>query len=70
MYKKQTRYLRYMEELLKQVENYKREIDAYEASTAEGAEAFRIKYLGSKGLVKTLMSEMKNVPNEQKKNFG
>ena len=63
-------YLRGMEELLQQVENYKKEIASYEASTAEGVEAFRIKYLGTKGLVKSLMSEMKNVPNEQKKYFG
>jgi phenylalanyl-tRNA synthetase alpha chain len=33
-------------------------------------EAFRIKYLGTKGLVKQIMGEMKNVPNEQKKEFG
>src|SRR5215471_5199309 len=59
-----------MEELLQQVENYKKEITVYEANTAEGAEAFRIKYLGTKGLVKTLMAEMKNIPAEQKKNFG
>ena len=63
-------YLRGMEELLQQVENYKKEIASYEASTAEGVEAFRIKYLGTKGLVKSLMNEMKNVPNEQKKYFG
>src|SRR5690349_3737085 len=59
-----------MEELLHQVENYKQEIGAFEANTSEGIEAFRIKYLGTKGLIKSLMGEMKNVPIEKKKHFG
>ncbi|MEP6846657.1 MAG: phenylalanine--tRNA ligase subunit alpha, partial [Panacibacter sp.] len=59
-----------MEALLQQIENYKQEINAYEAANAEAAEAFRIKYLGTKGIVKAVMGEMKNVPNEQKKQFG
>ncbi|MCW5924865.1 MAG: phenylalanine--tRNA ligase subunit alpha [Saprospiraceae bacterium] len=33
-------------------------------------EAFRIQYLGSKGLVKSLMEEMRNVPNERKRDYG
>ena len=59
-----------MEALLQQIENYKQEIGAYEAANAEAVEAFRIKYLGTKGIVKAVMGEMKNVPNEQKKQFG
>lgn len=34
------------------------------------AETFRIKWLGSKGLVKTIMGEMKNVAPENKKDAG
>ncbi len=59
-----------MDELLRQIENYKVEIAAYDAHTGEAVEAFRIKYLGTKGIVKTVMGEMRNVPNEQKKQFG
>ncbi|WP_026768419.1 phenylalanine--tRNA ligase subunit alpha [Asinibacterium sp. OR53] len=59
-----------MEQLVQQIEAYKQEMAAYEAATAEAVEAFRIKYLGTKGLVKEVMGEMKNVPNEQKKAFG
>jgi phenylalanyl-tRNA synthetase alpha chain len=59
-----------MEALLQQIENYKQEINAYEAANAEAVEAFRIKYLGTKGIIKAVMGEMKNVPNEQKKQFG
>jgi len=34
------------------------------------SEPFRIKYLGQKGLIKGLFAEFKNVPAEQKKEFG
>ncbi len=63
-------YLRQMQALLQQIENYKAEIAATNAITVDEVEAFRIKYLGTNGLVKTVMGEMKNVPNENKKKFG
>jgi phenylalanyl-tRNA synthetase alpha chain len=59
-----------MEELLNQIEQYKKEIEASTAKTADDVEAFRIKYLGTKGIVKSVMGEMRNVPNENKKEFG
>ena len=59
-----------MEKLLEQIENYKKEVDQFSASDAKAVEEFRIKWLGTKGIVKNLMSEMKNVPNEKKKEFG
>ncbi len=59
-----------MEDVLQQVENYTREIDSFETSDPEILEAFRIRFLGMKGLVKSLMGEMKNVPIEKKKDFG
>jgi phenylalanyl-tRNA synthetase alpha chain len=52
------------------IENYRKDIEAYEAANAQEAEAFRIKYLGSKGIVKAMMGEMKNVENDQKRYFG
>ncbi len=56
-----------MEQLLQQIEVLKNEI----ASFNEGnAETFRIKYLGTKGLVKSIMGEMKNVAAENKKEAG
>ena len=58
-----------MEKLLQQIDAYKQEINAYAAPDHESIEAFRIRYLGTKGLVKQVMSEMKNVPNENKKEF-
>ena len=59
-----------MEKLLQQIEDYKQEIASFTASSADDVENFRIKWLGTKGLVKAIMGEMKNVPNEQKKSFG
>ncbi len=59
-----------MEQLLQQIEALKQEMAAYQAETDEQAEAFRIKYLGTKGIVKSVMGEMKQVPAEHKKEFG
>ena len=59
-----------MEELLKQIQDHKAEIESYTAADEKAVEEFRIKWLGTKGLVKTIMGEMKNVPNEKKKEFG
>jgi phenylalanyl-tRNA synthetase alpha chain len=59
-----------MDELLQQIEAYRKEIEGYEISNPQQLEEFRIKFLGSKGLTKSLFAEMKNVPNEKKKEFG
>jgi len=55
-----------MEQLAAQVEQYKNEIAATKVATRDDLEAFRIRYLGTKGLVKTIMGEMKNVAPEKK----
>ena len=47
-----------MEKLLNQVEAYKQEIAAFQAPDARAVEEFRIKYLGTRGLVKSIMGEM------------
>src|SRR5690606_31952025 len=39
-------------------------------SSADELERFRIKYLGAKGLLKDLMSALKDVPREDKPAFG
>lgn len=56
-----------MEQLTQQIESLKTEILAFNGGDAE---TFRIKYLGTKGLVKALMGEMKNVAAENKKEAG
>ena len=57
-------------ELLDQIKQYQKEIEAFNGENGEAAETFRIKYLGTKGIVKNIMQEMKNVPNDQKKEVG
>ncbi len=59
-----------MKDLLQQIEAYRQEMNSYKAPTAEALEAFRIKYLGTKGIVKAVMGQIKNVPNDHKKEFG
>ena len=63
-------YLSRMEELLVQINNYKKEIEDFISENEDAAEGFRIKFLGTKGIVKNLMQEMKNVPGEKKKEAG
>lgn len=56
--------------MVDQVETYLTEIRAFATESAEELEQFRIRFLGSKGIVKQLFAEFKNVPNDQKKAFG
>jgi phenylalanyl-tRNA synthetase alpha chain len=46
------------------------EVENFSSTNMEAIEAFRIKYLGKKGLFNHFFSDFKNVPNEQKKEFG
>ncbi|HVZ55994.1 MAG TPA: phenylalanine--tRNA ligase subunit alpha [Chitinophagaceae bacterium] len=59
-----------MEQWLQQLDDYRKEIAAFPAQDAAAVEEFRIRFLGTKGLVKSLMGEMKNVPAERRKAFG
>jgi phenylalanyl-tRNA synthetase alpha chain len=59
-----------MEQLVQQIEAYKQEIEGLPVTDAKSLEDYRVKFLGTKGIVKAMMGEMKNVPNDQKKAFG
>ena len=59
-----------MEQLLAQIESFRKEIEGYKITNAKELEEFRIKFLGTRGITKTLFGEMKNVPGEKKKEFG
>ena len=59
-----------MEKWLEQIRAYKEEIESIRPNGDESLEAYRIRFLGSKGIVKSLFAEMKNVPNDRKKEFG
>ena len=59
-----------MESLILKIQNYKQEIDATIVSDANAVEEFRIKWLVTKGILKSIMGEMRNVAAEQKKEAG
>lgn len=59
-----------MDQILQQIAALKQEIESLPLNGPDSLEAYRIKYLGSKGIVKNLFSEMKNVPADKKKEFG
>ena len=59
-----------MEQLLQKIAEYKNEISSFAAIDDKQVEEFRIKYLGTKGIVKGIMGEMKNVTPENKKEAG
>ena len=56
--------------MIDKIQDYISEIEAFQATTKEEVENFRIKYLGKKGILNEYFAEFKNVPNEQKKDFG
>lgn len=56
--------------MINTAETLLKEVEGLTAKTAKEAEELRIKYLGKKGLVTNLFNEFKNVPNEDKKQFG
>ncbi len=59
-----------MEQLLSAINLYKQQIESEVVENEESLEAFRIKYLGTKGLVKNVMAFMKDVATENKKAAG
>ena len=52
------------------LDQYTTEINKFTPATAEEVESFRIKFLGSKGIVKELFDEFKSVGPEEKRVFG
>jgi phenylalanyl-tRNA synthetase alpha chain len=59
-----------MKNLRDQIENLRQEINAFQTQDPAQVEEFRIKYLGTKGLLKNLMGLLKEVAPEQKKEAG
>ena len=57
-------------EIFDQLRTIQQDIEAYPVGNAAELEAFRIRFLGSKNILKGLFAEIKNVPNDQKKAFG
>ena len=56
--------------MIEDIKKYIAEAEAFTANTLDEVEQFRIKILGSKGILKEYFAKFKEVPNEQKKEFG
>lgn len=52
------------------VEKFKAELEAIKVQTKDELEQFRMKFISKKSVVTELFNDFKNVPNEQKKQFG
>lgn len=56
--------------LFEQVNAIIADIQAATIETPDALEQFRIRYLGSKNVIKALSGEIRQIPNEQKRDFG
>src|SRR5690606_22733462 len=52
------------------IKDYIAEAEKFDTRNREELEAFRIKFLGKKGILNDFFAEFRNVPNEQKKEYG
>jgi len=52
------------------VKEIQKAIEAAVIETEEQLEAFRLKYIGTKNIIKPLFGEIRNIPNEKKKDYG
>src|SRR6202012_2294616 len=53
-----------------QIDQYTTEINAFSPANAEELEAFRIKFLGTRGIIKDLFEQFKTVGPEEKRVYG
>ncbi len=56
--------------MIDQLKQHISEVEKFSSDNLEAIEAFRIQYLGKKGILNHFFAEFKNVPNDQKKEFG
>ena len=56
--------------MIKDVEQHLQKVADFVAQSPEQLEAFRLEYLGKKGVMNQLFASFKTVPNDQKKEFG
>ena len=56
--------------MIDQLKKHLAEVADFSSDNPKEIEAFRIKYLGKKGLLSEFFSEFKNIPAEEKKEFG
>ena len=56
--------------MIETIKEHLAQVENFTSTSKDEIENFRIKYLGKKGLLNDFFAEFKNVPNNQKKEFG
>ncbi len=56
--------------MIDNIKAHLKDVAAFSANTADEVAQFRIDYLGKKGHITKLFADFRNVPNEQKKEYG
>ncbi|RRO19633.1 phenylalanine--tRNA ligase subunit alpha [Flavobacteriaceae bacterium 14752] len=56
--------------MIEELKSHLKTVEAFAADNLDDVEAFRIKYLGKKGILNQYFAEFKSVPAEDKKTFG
>lgn len=56
--------------MIDKIKEHIAKVETFQSSNPEEVEAFRIEYLGKKGLLNKFFADFKNVPNDEKKEFG
>ena len=56
--------------MIESIKAHINDVAAFTAASADEVEQFRIAYLGKKGHITKLFADFRNVPNEQKKEYG
>ena len=56
--------------MIDQLKKHIEEVNAFTAQDPEALEAFRVRYLGKKGLLNDYFRALKDIPKEEKREFG
>ena len=56
--------------MVNDIKKYLEELQSFEIKDEKQLDQFRLKYLSKKGLIQKLFLELKNVPNDKKRNLG
>lgn len=56
--------------MIQEIKKYIEQVNAFTTQNKTELENFRIQYLGSKGIIKSIFAEFKNVSSQDKKEFG
>ncbi|MDB9782029.1 phenylalanine--tRNA ligase subunit alpha [Winogradskyella sp.] len=56
--------------MIDQIKDHIAKVHSFHTETPDALEAFRIEYLGKKGILNEFFTAFKSVPNDQKKSFG